>query len=125
MDDRDSTPRPTSRYRPRKRHHRCFELCVKFQTDDASWLVNHGEVLVHGIPIGHAWMERDGWVFDPVEDISESCADYERRRGAVRHATFTYVEVSEAIDRTGHYGPWVAGLLVGGHPPRVGRRARL
>lgn len=100
--------RPASTYRPRKReHHRCFELAVRFQTDDPTWTLVHGHALINGMPCGRAWLERDGWVYDPVLDESLPWLDYAEREGAMRLASFSNQDAAREMLVHDTYGPWL------------------
>jgi len=106
MDTGNSKPRPVSAYRPRKRQGRCYELAFKLLTDDPTWTLVHGVANSGGADIGHAWLERDGWVFDPVLNRSLAWIDYATDRRAVRLASFTAQDAARRAVASGHYGPW-------------------
>lgn len=109
MADRDSNARPASTYRPRRRHGRCYELAYRFQSDDPAWLLVHGTVRINGSHSGHAWLERDGSVYDVVLDITARRAEYVTRFAAVTLAAYSRKEAAEHALATRHFGPWAGG----------------
>jgi hypothetical protein len=69
--------RPASKIRPRRRDGRGFELSGRYQLDDPSWTLVHGSIRTKVITKGnaltrfnHAWLKRDGWVYDSVLDMA-------------------------------------------------------
>lgn len=72
------------------------------------WALVHGET-VGPTPIGrmgHAWLERDGWVYDPVLDRVWPWHIYARFVGAVSIRRYSYAETWRLAEETGHCGPW-------------------
>jgi hypothetical protein len=73
---------------------------------------------VHGVIldfIGHAWLERNGVVYDAVKDREESAAAYYARSRAVVERRYAKIEACEHMARTGSWGPWhvTAGQVQG------------
>lgn len=101
-----TNPRPASKYRPRKRQGRCYELAFKFLMDDPTWTLVHGRVDSSGAVIGHAWLERDGWVFDPVLNRTLLWDDFATRHRAARLASFNGPDAARRALASGHSGPW-------------------
>ena len=54
--------------RIRKRQQRCYELSDRVILDNPSWILVHLNVFNGAIRIDHAWLEKDGVVYDPVLD---------------------------------------------------------
>ncbi len=107
------TIRPLTRYRPRKRAQRCFELgCLYFFQDppkDADrWSLVHGEVRgPENSRVIHAWLHRDdGIVYDMVLDCSWSAEEYMRLVGGVEHVRYTMTEAAQMYCKYKHVGPW-------------------
>lgn len=102
-------PRPQSRIRPRNRQHRCFELAGRYQLDDPTWTLVHGviESEIRGIPIAHAWLKRDGWVFDPVRNESMPESEYLDRFAASEVGAFSSREAARKTAELGYWGPLV------------------
>lgn len=107
-----SPPPPTPpRVRARKREGRCYELAFStLLNDDAEgWALVHGEVRgpPEGPPIvGHAWLARDGWVFDVVRKELLSADIYMRRSLARVLAIYEKTDACRRMIAEGHYGPW-------------------
>jgi hypothetical protein len=100
LDQLADLPRPTARIRPRTRRHRCFELTARIQWDDPTW------TLVHGIVQScteHAWLSRDGVVYDAVLDKSFTAEDYVARFDAQEVASYDVRAASELLARVGSY----------------------
>lgn len=57
--------------------------------------------------MAHAWLRRDGWVYDAVLDKSVSAIEYAQRFAAEELATFDYVEAAHAMLSHRHWGPWI------------------
>lgn len=95
--------------RIRKRDTRCYELAAEGVLIGRAWFLVHGEV--NGPPeigrIGHAWLEFDGWVYDPVLDQAIESEAYKSKFAALSMERYTYLEAARAISVQGHYGPWI------------------
>jgi hypothetical protein len=106
-----ATPTPTNQ----PTQGRCYELCSRAAISDPSWTLVHGRPTLRRAPhvqYGHAWLERDGLVYDPsardgagvtmptalyyaLGQIDPGlCTRYSAREGAA------------LMNRTGHHGPW-------------------
>jgi hypothetical protein len=103
------TPRPNSRLRPRNRAGRCFELSGRYQIDDPTWTLVHGTLYSAEFDIcyGHAWLKRDGWVYDAVQNETFCAEEYATRFGAEEIGSFSYREAARAVLDSGRWGPWV------------------
>lgn len=70
--------------------------------------------LVHGVTVGpvgigrmeHAWLEREGWVYDPVLDRVWPWQIYAKFVGAVSMCRYSYAETFRHVEESGHCGPW-------------------
>ena len=102
------------RVRARKRVGRCFELSFAVLMDHEDWTLVHG--IVNGPPdecprTCHAWLERDGQVFDPVSDELSPSLRYRIRFDALAVARYSAHQAGGLALETRHYGPWHPELL--------------
>ena len=99
-------PRLAVRVSVADRHRRCYELCAKGVQRDPSWTLVHGTLLARrrGEPqhIAHAWLERDGQVYDAVHDRVYTLSAYP----GVVEARYTSQETAALRAVTGNFGPW-------------------
>lgn len=95
--------------RLRIRMGRCYELAGIAAIDQPLWSLVHGEVdTIDGGRIGHAWLEREGWVYDTSHGCSFTRQDYLDRYHAVEFARWQGgKEAAQMMRARGHYGPWV------------------
>lgn len=94
----------------RRRAGRCYELAGRSAVDHEEWALVHGVVsMTGGVRMGHAWVERDGWVYDHVLDRVMRLEEF-------KAPPFLAVEwrrwpggksVAAAMLDHGHWGPWV------------------
>jgi len=74
-----------------------------------------GSVLVHGIPLGqgkiagirygHAWIEMNGFAYDPVAGVIPLAEYY--AVGQIEYTVrYTYRQAQKKMNDTGIYGPW-------------------
>lgn len=56
--------------------------------------------------MGHAWLELDGWIYDPVLDRAMRCDVYADLYKAVVFNRYTFLEANMEIVKSGHHGPW-------------------
>lgn len=72
------------------------------------WTLVHGETVGPKRigRMGHAWLERDDWVYDPVLDRAWPWHIYSRFVGAVSMRRYSYSETWRFAEETGHCGPW-------------------
>jgi hypothetical protein len=73
------------------------------------WILVHGAVAIPNTflgVIGHAWLERDDIVYDPVWDIVMTQAEYRTFRRAQCIHRYTLKEAGAMILEHGIYGPW-------------------
>lgn len=73
------------------------------------WTLVHGETIRPKGKgrMGHAWLERDGWVYDPVLDRVWPWHIYVRFVGAVSIRRYSYAETWQIVEKTDHCGPWL------------------
>lgn len=85
-----------------KRQGDCYRLAGLRILDEHSWR------LVHGIASGvqHAWLERDGRVWEPVHDTELDVAEFASKYRAMKERDYDAIEAAKNIVRTGHWGPW-------------------
>ena len=100
----------------RKRKGRCYELALRGALLDgaSNWRVVHGEVLMADgeTRMGHAWLQAEERVYDPVLDRCFSWSAYSARYKAVAFGSWAPQEMAAQVDIEGNYGPW-AGPYVG------------
>lgn len=95
------------RPRLKQRTGRCYELAGAAALDRHDWMLVHGTGRgPAGSRIGHAWLERDGWVYDPTLDVCMQLPQYIQRFAAERLNSWRGREVAEEVLRHGHWGPW-------------------
>ena len=87
---------------------RCYELAYRGCSQGNEWTVVHGETIgPRGIGrMGHAWLENNGWVSDPVLDRTMRSDAYVLLVGAAVFKRFTVWEMHNEAAKCGHYGPW-------------------
>jgi len=87
---------------------RCLELSFWGAFRSKTWSLVHSETIgPKGVPrMLHAWLEQDGWVYDPILDKTFPWVIYEAAFDAVRFKAFTWDELNECISKHQHFGPW-------------------
>jgi hypothetical protein len=87
---------------------RCYELAYRGCSQGNEWTVVHGETIGPlGIArMGHAWLENNGWVYDPVLDQTMRSDAYAKLVRAVVLKRFTVLKMHNEAAKCGHYGPW-------------------
>ena len=91
------------------RHGNCYRLALFGCLHGGEhWTLVHGET---GGPtltgrMGHAWLERDGWVYDPVLDRVWPWKIYARFTGTVSSQRYSCADTWLLAEATGHCGPW-------------------
>jgi hypothetical protein len=71
---------------------------------NGSWTLVHG--LAYECLLDHAWLMKDGWVYDPAADECFTWEEYQRKFNARIIHSYTHAEVLAECGRTGHWGPW-------------------
>ena len=99
------------RTRARKRVGRCYELAFNAflkLPPDTGWSLIHGEVNgLWGSRIGHAWLQRPGLIWDPVEAMAFAEGGHIRRSAAVEMARYSsQKEAANKMLSHNHLGPW-------------------
>jgi hypothetical protein len=65
---------------------------------------------VHGTAyrwkLGHAWLQKGDWIYDPVADQCLTASEYEAIYEARAERTYAVKEAAELVARTLHWGPW-------------------
>jgi hypothetical protein len=94
---------------------RCYETCNRIVVADPSWTLVHGRPTLRRLPhvqYGHAWLERDGVVYDPSArygaGITMLCGLY-YALGQIDPRLCSRYSAREAavlMNSTGHHGPW-------------------
>jgi hypothetical protein len=103
---KDLRPRPTSRIRPRGRRGRRFELSGRYLFDDRTWTLVHGVVRSSDVDsVAHAWLRRDGWVYDAVEDKSYRADEYAAKYARRELAAFSAVAAAKMAIDTKNWDP--------------------
>ncbi len=104
--------------RARKRQGRCYTLAWKSLTsmeDAGDWCLAHGEVNMmendDSFRAGHAWLESETEVFDPVINKIFDRAVFYRSRRPTKLNRFSRTEAANMILEQGSYGPWSDNVL--------------
>ena len=104
--------------RAMKRKGRCYELAWKSlhdMKDPGDWRVAHGEVNALGkddsVRIGHAWLESEIEVFDPVPNKICRRGDFYRHFRSTKLNRSSLTELAKMIAEQGHFGPWRDDVL--------------
>jgi hypothetical protein len=98
--------------RPRYRSGRCYELAWKYLAYEArfeGWRLVHGEIISpigDGQPMEHAWLEKEGNIYDPVFDKVFQAADYRTKYHAKATLVYSQTNAMRLGAERGHYGPW-------------------
>ncbi len=83
--------------------------------DPGDWRVVHGEVNAlakdDSVRIGHAWLESEIKVFDPVPNKISRRDDFYRHFRPTKLDRFSLTELAKMIAEQGHYGPWSDNVL--------------
>jgi hypothetical protein len=94
-------PKPITRCRGRLG--RCYELAGKVALDHPEWQLIHGTVR----GFGHAWLERDGFVFDVAADELFAVEDYYLQFHPVDPVRrYSQREAAQEMVRRSLWGPW-------------------
>jgi hypothetical protein len=76
---------------------------------DASWTLVHGFIhlaYIPTFPIPHAWLERQGNVYDAVFDVQMPTADYVALHRAVVKHRFSQLMAARLLATTDLYKAW-------------------
>jgi len=95
---------------PLERKGRCFELAGRFVLTQKRGILVHGKVTEKKTgTIRHAWVEIDGYVYDPVTGDVLLQDKYYKKMKAKPLAKYTVDEAIEKMASSRHYGPWGEG----------------
>jgi hypothetical protein len=97
--------KPSPRIRARTRAHRCFELSGRGALNDPSWTLVHGSIYGPN-NIAHAWLTKDGVVYDTVIDRYMTEIEYAEKFNAVSERSYELKEATPLLLKQGHWGPW-------------------
>jgi hypothetical protein len=93
----------------KKRAGKGYQLALEgFMNAGEEWTLVHGEAngpLGHH-RMGHVWLERDGWVYDPVLDRIWPWDIYSAFTGAVPTQRYSKEDMWRKCAETHHCGPW-------------------
>ena len=100
-----------ARLRPKRRQHRCYELAWRYLAYDdrfAEWTLVHGAISsrIDCDPIGHAWLQKDDTIYDPVTNRKSDLLDWVAENGAKAICSYSHAEAMRIGGESGHYGPW-------------------
>ena len=96
----------------RKRTGRCYELSFATILDNPDWLLVHGSVNGRYERIGHAWLEKDGMIYDAVLNERMPKDVYFEKYDVENCLTCANLEAAKLVLSTGHYGPWTPEEVV-------------
>ena len=86
---------------------RCYQLAYLSLLINPEWQLVHGSTRgANGSTVGHAWLEFDGMVYDPVLDVEMTARDFAEQYAASTTAIYSVQEATRATIKFGHYGPW-------------------
>ena len=123
---------PSCLRRVRKRQGRCYELAsrVVLRERGSGWTLIYGHLhaKVPSVPYSHAWLERDGEVYDPVQDLWFSITQFVMIYEAVIDHSYSAkkaaVAVAWAVVRRSRGGGEAGRGADGEHQRDAGRAAR-
>lgn len=94
----------------------CYEetarlLVDPFNSDYADWTLVHGRPVLQRPPFiryGHAWLEKDGEVYDPSAGVRMPVFFYYALGQITKEEMYRYSrkEARRHIITSGHWGPW-------------------
>lgn len=89
---------------------RCYELSAKYVLDNDGFNLVHGfitdKIGVTGHTIDHAWVEKEGNVYDPVLDMELPTEIHEAMFNAEVTIKYPRKSVLDMILMKEHWGPW-------------------
>jgi hypothetical protein len=92
----------------KKRQGRCYELAFSTLLLNSDWTLVHGRV---NYDVGHAWLEKEGEVYDPVIDKQMSKETYLVEFFAEAQHEHNIIEAAGLLLKTNYYGPWTEGEI--------------
>jgi hypothetical protein len=93
----------------KERHGNAYKLALLgCLNGGGDWTLVHGETVAPNRKgrMGHAWLERDGWVYDAVLDRVWPWHIYASFVSAVSLRSYSHSETLNLAVETGHCGPW-------------------
>lgn len=112
------------RIETRQRKGRCYELAGRGQLNvDPTWTLVHGRAaIVARLPllIAHAWLEKDGYVYDASLDELMTAKKYVARYKALTERRYSAAQTAKKLIENEHWGPWhlIHDITVVGDPVR-------
>jgi len=99
------------RINTRRRKGRCYELAGRGQQLDPTWTLIHGYIAMlrnrnQSLLIAHAWLQKRGRVYDPVDDIVLRASEYTQQYGAEVVRRYPFARASRFVRKSEHWGPW-------------------
>jgi hypothetical protein len=100
-----------TRLRPKCRAGRCYELAWRYLAIDdrfPDWRLMHGAVVspIATNLVGHAWLEHNGKIYDPVLNRECNVQAYYAKYRAKMIASYSRDEALSIGATNGHDGPW-------------------
>jgi len=99
---------------PPERRGLCYVLAWRYLIDlgEEEAVLVHGKVWSHhlGKMIDHAWVEINGYVWEPTFNILVKKEDFYREFRAEPEAKYSYKEALALAVKHKHYGPWHKSL---------------
>lgn len=90
-----------------KREGNCFELSFKLALNNPTWMLVHAEILDGVTRIHHAYLKKEGAVYDPVlNKFFDENKLYQYWRPS-NYFEYSIVEAGVLLLKNHHYGPWM------------------
>ena len=87
-----------------------FVTAAHFLMRNRTWKIIHGYVNgvgeFSGQVVPHAWLEKQGMVYDAHNEMFLTKAEFYRARGAMVDLEMAYKPAHEMMIMKGSYGPW-------------------
>jgi hypothetical protein len=90
----------------RKRKSRCYELSGVLILDNPDWFLIHTVV---NTPIGlndHAYLEKDGVIYDPVANEFYDKEFIMKKYPPKKITVFNQLQAAQNVTQQKHWGPW-------------------
>lgn len=88
---------------------KCYELAGKLVRDNPDWILVHTVVQTPIGKNGHAYLEKDGWIYDPVKNEFFNPEEKQKIMRIFPPQIIVYYTQSEAIqnmEQQKNWGPW-------------------
>ena len=94
-----------------RRNKRCYQLAGVFQQDNPEWVLVHADTLpptgpYAGTTFDHAFVERDGVVFDPIFAEFYPVQEFYAVYGVTNARRFDHDTAVHLLLKENHWGPW-------------------